>query len=181
MNVFPTQIRKGTTVRLSIPATAEFDSTNYGLKLLLRSGTHISTDAVAMLSTNGWELQLNPSVTTYLATGSFTYELRVISIHNSDIFTYEAGIVKVIPSATDADSELAKSNNERLLEKVNTAVDKCIEEGLSEYAIGDRSAKKLPLNDLLKLQRELILLVQREKNGRQAGKFFKVIKPRYIN
>lgn len=180
MKVFPTLIRKGTTVRLSIPATSDYDSTQYALKLLLRSGNHITSDATALLSNNGWELVLTTATTTTLATGKFSYELRVQDIHNDDVFTYESGLVNVLPSATDSDAAMAKSNNERMLEKVNTAIDRCLEDGLTEYAIADRSAKKLPLAELIKLQRELILLVQREQNGRQAGKLFKIATPRYL-
>lgn len=180
MKVFPTLIRKGTTVRLSVPATADYDSTQYTLKLLLRSGNHITSDAVAMLSTSGWELVLTTATTTTLATGKFSYELRVQDINNDDVFTYESGLVSVLPSATDSDAQLAKSNNERMLEKVNVAIDKCLDEGLSEYAIADRSAKKIPLAELLKLQRELIILVQREQKAGQAGKLFKIATPRYL-
>lgn len=180
MKVFPNLIRKGTTVRLAVPATVDYDSVNYTLKLLMRCGNHITTDAVATLSNNGWELVLTTGTTTTLAAGKFSYELRVQDIYNNDVFTYESGLVNVLPSATDADSSLAKSQNERLLEKVNIAIDKCLEDGLTEYAIADRSAKKLPLAELIKLQRELILLVQREQNGRQAGKLFKIATPRYL-
>lgn len=180
MKLFPNLIRKGTTVRVSIPSTTLYNSTEYALKLLLRSGTHITTTADLDTSTQGWTLTLPASATSALATGKFSYELRVESLVDSDVFTYESGLVSVLPSATDSDANLAKSNNERMLEKVNTAIDKCLEDGLSEYAIADRSAKKIPLSELLKLQRELIILVQREQKTGSAGKLFKIATPRYL-
>lgn len=179
MKLFPTLIRKGTTVRVSIPSTSLYNSSTYSLKLLLRSGTHITTLADAD-SSGGWTLTLQASTTSELATGKFSYDIRVESLSDNDVFTYESGLVSVLPSATDSDASMAKSNNERMLEKVNIAIDKCLEDGLSEYAIADRSAKKIPLAELLKLQRELIILVQREQKAGQSGKLFKIATPRYL-
>lgn len=170
------RLTKGTTLKAELPPTSLYNSTEYTLAFLCHTAGHTTTAAVANTATQGWTLTVPASVTDNFATGTFAYELRV-SDTDGNVFLYDSGMLTVVPSAASNQSDQAKTPAQLQLEKVRAAILDCLESGATEYAIGDRSVKKLSLSELYTLQARLEARVKVE----QGGSGIRISLPNFLN
>ncbi len=176
----PAKITAGDTVSWTEDATAAADGTSigsadYGLSFSFR-GTGSGINVTGSASGTGWQLSLNATQTAAMnTTGALAqWYWQAYATKTSDSTRRQVGDGRLIVlpnfAALTDNAFDGRSQAEKNLAAIETEINARITGSLTvEYTIGNRSLKKEPMTELLKLRSNLRLQVARERAAQSAA------------
>lgn len=112
----------------------------------------------------GWNFVISTSTSTGFAAGAWAWAARATS--GAQVVTLGTGSLQVLPSLAYSGTPAAfdkRSQAEKDLEAVQSAIRTIISGGVSQYMVGSRQATKLDLGRLMKREKDLQGIVARER------------------
>lgn len=140
-------------------------SGTFTLTYYLRTNT--TSEGATVVGTpygNGWELTIPASTSAGFDAGIWYWQ--AIATTGGTKYTLGSGQLTVLPALSYAGSPAAfdgRSQAQKDLEAVTTAIRALISSGAKEYTIGNRSFKKQDLNLLIQRESQLKAIVKREQ------------------
>ncbi len=141
-------------------------SSTWTLTYYLRMNT--ASEGATVIGTadglGGWDFTVAAAVTAGLNAGTWYWTAQATT--GALVLTLGSGSLQVLPSLAYTGTPAAfdgRSDAEKDLEAVQTAIRKIVAGGVSQYAIGSRQATKLDLGALMKREAYLKGIVAREK------------------
>ena len=141
------------------------DSGSYTLTYWLRTNT--SGEGVSAVGTaygTGWETTLSAATTAAFDAGLWFWQ--AIASKTGSVITLGTGQIDVVPGLGYAGSPAAfdgRSQAQKDLEAVTTAIRALVASGAKEYTIGNRSFKRQDLDALIQRESQLKAIVKREQ------------------
>ena len=143
--------------------TISYSPTTHTLKHFLRGASQL--DVIATDNGDGrWLSTISAVESSALVVGDYWVQVAVEDA-NGDRTTLDTVQVKVTPNlATVATEYDGRSNAQKQLDLVESAITDIVTNGVSSYSIKGRSATYQDLNNLRTLRDELRIRVSRERN-----------------
>jgi hypothetical protein len=163
----PTQFPTGTTVQFTWPEDAVYTSGDgYALTWALAGASQLQAAGVA--ADGRWTVTLTASANV-LPAGQYQWALLLSKGTGASLERYELArgvtTVELNPFAATAGNQ--QSQDEKELAALNAAIQARLTGDVSEYTIGDRSLKKIPLPELIKWRNAVQdRLARRARGGR---------------
>jgi hypothetical protein len=149
---------------------SENNSADWDLKYYFRKTTDAGNSSVITVTgtprnDGGWDFQ--NAFNSNLAAGDYYYSAQAIKKSDATVkVTVDSGKTKVVPNINSTAAIEMRSQARQDLEAVQAAMRAIISGGaVQEYAVGTRSLKKMTMEDLIKLESKLKVLVVREEKA----------------
>lgn len=170
----PTSIYAGDTVTFNIPATTDYTSTaSWVGTFVLKHRT--ATDSVSVTGVadgaGGWDFTVSAATTTGLSVDTHWFQFYVTL--SGVRHTLQQGELRVLGNIAAGSATFdGRSQAQIDLAAVQAEIRGRMNggQGASEYTIGNRSLKKIPLADLIALQSQLRADVSREARAARIAK-----------
>ncbi|NDG63973.1 MAG: hypothetical protein EBY29_11005 [Planctomycetes bacterium] len=170
----PTVIYAGDTVKWNQPSTSSYASSagwTCAFDLRHNSGNDALTVAGVSDGSGGWNFTITAAQSAALHIDYHWYQITVSK--NGERYTLETGEIQLVGNLPASGANFdGRSQTEIDLEAVQTAIRARITGGeVQEYSIGNRSLKKISVNDLMNLELRLKsdLAAERRKKRIEQG------------
>ena len=142
------------------------ESPTWTLTYYLRTNTAAEGATVVGVAdaVGGWDFTVAAATTTGFDAGTWSWTAQATS--GALVLTLGCGSLTVLPSLAYTGTPTAfdgRSQSQKDLEAVQTAIRTIIAGGVTQYAIGNRQATKLDLGMLIKREKDLKGIVARER------------------
>lgn len=160
----PTEFRTADTVRFTVPSGDYPVAEDWTVKWNLAGPSEVVVTATE--SGEGYLVTLTSAVNTLL-TGTYRWTLTAETgtAPNLQRYTFAEGVVAVLANPAAATAGSQKLTDETELALLNTAIAARLAGDVAEYSIGERSLKKLELNDLYAWRARVRAKIARRKRG----------------
>ncbi len=167
----PAAIRAGDTIQWIEPAATDLDgnaatSATWTLTTYLRM--HVNHEGATVVGTarsdGGWNNAISASTSTGFDAGTWYWQSRITK--NTTVITIGEGTLTVSPSLYYTGQPAAfdgRSQAEKDLEAVQTAIRNLISKEAKQYTIGSRSYTAQDLTQLMQRESQLKAIVARER------------------
>lgn len=161
----PDAITAGTTTAYTRSYSDHPAGDGWTLKLIIAGAGVLTVDAVA--DGDAFDVTLTAAATAPLPPGGYRWVERVTK--GAEVRDVASGTVNVEPDLAQAAPGSVQSYEEKLLVKVEKAIDDLTTTGMTSYQIGTRAATMLDLDKLIALRDKLRASLAAQRNPGRAS------------
>ncbi len=163
LDKFPAVIQAGDTLSLLI-SLANFPAPTWSLTLtLIIPGGSGAPITIGPSTPNGSNHSLAVPATTTAGWVAGSYACQCKATDGTNVATVDRGTTTILPAlAANVDP---RTHEEKCLAAVTAVIEGRIDDPITEYRIGEREAKRIPMFELLKLRAYYQVAVRRQKGG----------------
>lgn len=166
LSAMPESFAAGTTVKLRRTHELYPASDGWGL-ILYVTGAQV-VNAVAVAAGDSFDITLSAAATGALSPGTYAWTERVIKA--GEVADAASGFVTVTRNLAAAGPGDAQSFAEKTLPLVRAAIEAIVTGRMASYQVPGRGAEYLNLDELRKLEGELVADIRRARSGGRIGR-----------
>lgn len=148
-SIEPSEIRAGDTAQWNKEVSDYPASDGWALSYIL-----INKDNKYTISTTGsgstFSATISAATTATYVAGTYNWYARVSK--SGEVKTIDEGIIEVKPDISVLNTVDGRSHAKKVLDNINAVIENRATKDQEEYTIGNRSLKRTPLEDLIKLR-----------------------------
>lgn len=160
---FPSKFTAGSTVELSL-SFADFPAGGGWSAKLYLAGASIVAPLSATADGDAFALALDADVTSRLAPGVYTWEVRASK--GGKVYVAGSGTVEVLRNIAAAGAGDMQSWAERTLAVIEDRLAGRITDDVEQYQIHGRAVSRIPIAELRRIRADLLAEVRGQRGGR---------------